>query len=191
MSMINSRGLGKGLILLVVNCVLPGQSVNANEWQEDYVPKSGFSDFSPPSVSSRYKDTEDRRWASGSTFNAENRVRYTPKSSRNPWKPIKSSFSKKTFGSKRPWGNVPDRKPPASNMKLHDQRFKRWISQRDSSYRNFSALTNPLSNYGYPGSMYNDPLITPSIYPGSVFNGAGYLGQRYPFTGLPTGPMFW
>ena len=191
MNIVTNNYLSKGLILLAVNCVLSVQSVNANdtnEWQNDYVSKSGFSEFSPPSASERYSsDIGSKQWASGSSFNEENRVRYTPSASKNPWKPVRSSY-KKTFGGKRPWGNVPDRKPKTSNMKLHDQRFKQWINQRDSSYRSFSALSDPLSNYGYPGSMYNDPLITPSIYPGPMF---GYSGQRYPRPGFLPGSRFW
>ncbi|MDH3343318.1 MAG: hypothetical protein OEM07_06315 [Gammaproteobacteria bacterium] len=190
MNMVKSRQLGKCLVLLAVNCVLYSHAVNANDWQADKAFKPGFSEFSPPSSgSTKFRNKYDsREWESGRSFNEENKVRYAPSASKNPWKPLRTSFSKKTFGGKRPWGNVPDRKPPASNMKLQDQRFKQWISQRDSSYRNFSAYSDPFSNFGYSSLMYNDPLITPSVYPGSVL---GYPGGRYPYGGFLPGSRFW
>ena len=192
MDIINRSCLSKALVLLAVNCVLHTQSVVANEWRGDYVSKPGFSEFSPPADSGKYRDkSEDKQWASGSSFNTENRVRYTPRTSTNPWKAHRSSFTNTTITGKRPWGNVPDRKPPASNMKLHDQRFKQWLNRSDSTYRNFSALNNPLSGFASPGMMYSDPLITPSIYPGSLHNGSGYPGLRYPNTGFLPRARFW
>lgn len=194
MNMVNNGGLNKVFVLLLVNCALHIQSVNAKEWQDNYVSKSGFSEFSLPLSSTRYQNnTEARQWGSGSSFNEENRVRYSPAVSKNPWKPVRSSFHKKSFGSKRPWGNVPDRKPAASNMKLHDQRFKQWINLQGSLYRNdaYGQSELPFSDaYGYSGLGYNSPLI----YPRSIFNSGGYgLYPRgsYPDAGLFTRPVLW
>ena len=197
MNIVNNSDLSKALILLAAYCALHVQPVYANdvnEWQNNYVSKSGFSEFSPPSRSARYQNNiEGKEWASGSSFNEDNRVRYTPATSKNPWKPIRSSSHKKTFGGKRPWGNVPDRKPVASNMKLHDQRFKQWINQQGASYRNY-GYGRSSGSYGDPGLGYNRPLITPSIYPGSILNSGGYglyPGGSSPYTGLFTSPGFW
>ena len=183
MNTINNIGLSKTLILLLVSCVFSVASVNANDWQEGYDSKLGFSEFSPPSGSAQFKkNLKGRQWVSGRSFNEQNKVRYSPRVSKNPWKPIRSSFHKKTFGGKRPWGNVPDRKPEASNMKLHDQRFKQWIGQRDLSYRN--------NAYSYSGLGYSNPLITPPIYPGAILN-SGRYGRVNPYTGLFNAPRFW
>jgi len=199
MNIVNSAYLRKSLIFLGISCAMYAASISANEWQGDFEPKPGFSEFTPPAYSSR-KSTERKEWASGSSFNQDNKVRYSPRTSKNPWKAVGSSRYKKTFGSKRPWGNVPDRKPSTSNMKLHDQRFKQWIKQKDSKFFNGAVPNYGLSNpsfvnaYGMPGSMYNDPLITPPIYLNPMRNlmsYRGYPGQRYPFSGLQTRPWNW
>jgi hypothetical protein len=207
MNIVNNSCLRKVLILLLVNSGLYIQSVNAAEWRDGFKSKSGFSEFSPPADTSVYRNNGDeKQWGSGRSFNEENKVRYSPVTSKNPWKAVKSSSYKKTFASQRPWGNVPDRKPTnKNNMKLHDQRFKQWSHQNDSSYRNnfvsadpFTAYGRsplPYSNaYGYPASMYNRSLITPSLYPGSLSNGlgyGGYSGGSYPYTGLLARPRSW
>ena len=194
MSTINNSGLSKYFIFLTVSCVIQLQSVNANEWQGGHASQSGFPEFNQPSDFARHKSKAgNRQWASGSSFNEENRVRYRTVTSRNPWKPANYSFNKKTFGGKkRPWGNVPDRKPSVSNMKFHDQRFKQWIKQKSLSSYDLSPYGSSLLNheqsplffpddYRSVGSIYNNPLIMPLMYP----------GQRYLYTGLPGRPWNW
>ena len=194
MNTINKTGLSKVHVLLLVSCVFSVTSVNANDWQEGYDSKLGFSEFSPPSGTLHFKkNIKDRQWVSGRSFNEQNKVRYSPRVSKNPWKPLRSSFRKETFGGKRPWGNVPDRKPESSNMKLHDLRFKKWIEQQDLSYRNnpYGRSGQPFSGaYGYPGLGYSNPLITPPIYPGAILN-SGRYGRVTPYTGLFNAPGFW
>ena len=189
MNIVNNSGLSKYFVFLAVTCAFHVQLVSANEWQDDYISKSGFSGFNQSSASARYKDDiGNRQWASGSSFNEENRVRYRPATSRNPWKPVNHSFNKKTFGAKRPWGNVPDRKPSVSNMKFHDQRFKQWINQKDLSSYDLSAYRTPLLNYE------QSPLFFPGDYSGfgSIYNNPlMYPGQRYSYTGLPGRPWNW
>ena len=205
MSAVNNRCLKKWLILLAMNSALFTLSANANEWRDTYEAQTGFSDFSPPKSFSGSNNNDDQKeWASGRSFNQGNKVRYSPRVSKNPWKLTSSSHYKKTFGSKRPWGNIPDKKPKTSNMRLHDERFKQWSRRQDSSFRNIAGHSNPLmtgglfplsySGYGYSGSIYNSPLITPSIYPGQMLsplgNGLGSIGA-YPYTGLFARPGLW
>ena len=204
MSAVNNRCLKKWLILLAINSVLFAQAVNANEWRDTFETQSGFSDFSPPKSFSNSNNDNQKEWASGRSFNQDNKVRYSPRTSKNPWKASSSSRYKKKFGSKRPWGNVPDKKPKTSNMRLHDERFKQWSHRQNPSYLNNSGLSNPLmtggqfplsySGYGYPGSIYNSPLITPSMHPGLMLNPLGYgigsIGAN-PYTGLFSRPGLW
>ncbi|MDH5611072.1 MAG: hypothetical protein OEY66_01265 [Gammaproteobacteria bacterium] len=207
MNIADNSYLNKILILLLVNSGLYLQPVSATEWKEDFVSKSSFSDFSPPSVDPDFRNSVgEKQWGSGRSFNEDNKVRYSPVTTKNPWKAVKSTYSKKTFSGQRPWGNIPDRKPSnKNNMKLHDQRFKQWSHQNDSSYRNNFVSADPFTAYGrsllplggaygYPGTMHHNPLITPSIYPGLISNGlgyGGYPGGSYPYTGLLSRPRFW
>lgn len=199
MNIINNSYLRKGLILLVVNCALCAQSINATEWQDGIKSKLGFSDFTPPPPPpSSFTNYEDKKWTSGSSFNEENKVRYSPVTSKNPWKPVSSVRYKKSFASQRPWGNVPERKPKNKNsMKFYDQRFKQWSHQQNPSYaaHAYGQSALPFSGaYGYPGMAYNSPLITPSIYPGSIMSTGGYglySGRSYPYAGALTRPGLW
>ena len=103
-------------------------------------------------------------------------------------------------------GNVPERKlPKANNMKFHDQRFKQWTHKRDSSYLNnfrnsdssrmYSGSALPfMNNFGYPGSRYGNPLITPGLYRGGFINPASYGMNPYAFnpnSGLSNRPWNW
>jgi len=199
MNIVNGSCLSKVFVLLLVNGALCVGSANAAGWQESLETKSSFSEFSPPTSASEYRSNiEEKPWASGRTFNEENKVRYSPVTTKNPWKAVKSTYSKKSFSSQRPWGKIPDRKPTnKNNMKLHDQRFKQWSHQQDSFYRNNAYGQSPLpfsGVYGYPGLGRGNPLITPSIYPGSILNNGGYglyPAGGYPFAGLLSGPRFW
>lgn len=193
--MVNNSYLRKCPMLLAVYCVLSVQAVNAAEWLDSYESKSGFSEFAPPSSFSGYRDDNDEKdWSSGRSFNQEYKVRYSPRVSKNPWKPVKSSSYKKTFGGQRPWGNVPERKPRNNNMKLHDQRFTQWLNRRDPLLRNHIGRADPLMGHGYPGSIYGSPLITPALYSGSLLDPlrlGGYPGGLYPYSGLSGGRGFW
>ena len=199
MGIVNKNYLRAGIILLVVNSVVCAPSINAAEWQDGFKSKLGFSDFTPPPSTAKYQNKNgEKQWASGSSFNEENKVRYSPVSSKNPWKPVKSVRYKKTFASQRPWGNVPDRKPKNKNsMKFYDQRFKQWSHQQGSFQRNntYGQLGLPFSGaYGYPISGYNNPLITPSIYPGSILGLGGYgvyPGGLNPYAGPFARPNPW
>lgn len=199
MNIVNNSRLSKVIILLLVNCGLYVQTINAEEWQAGFVTKSSFSDFSPPANVSEYQNNlVQKQWGNGRSFNEENKVRYSPVTTKNPWKPVKSSHQNKAFASQRPWGNVPERKPGNKNsMKFHDERFKQWSHQQDSFYRNSaneqSSLLFP-GAYAYPGTGYGAPLMMPSIYPGSILNTGGYgfyPGRALPYTGLYSRPGFW
>ena len=195
------------LTVLAIVCVLYVPLTNAAEWWDSTESQPGFSGFAPPVAFPEYSDDKDKKeWRSGSSFNVSNKVRYAPVTSRNPWKPVNSLHYKKSFGSRRPWGNVPDRKPTNSNnMKFHDQRFKQWSHRLDSSYRNSMMMSDPLMNYGgssipfaggygLPGSMYSRPLITPGIYPGSILSPVAYgayPGGLTPYSGLSARPWGW
>jgi len=209
MNIVNNRHLNKGFTLLVICSVLQIQSVSAAEWWKDFEAQSGFSGFAPPtSFSDHNHDKEKKEWRSGSSFNEQQKARYVPVSAavRNPWKPVKSSHYKTTFSSQRPWGNVPERKPPkANNMKFHDQRFKQWSHKQDSSYLNnfrnsdssrmYSGSSLPfMNNFGYPGSRYGNPLITPGINRGGFINPVAYGMNPYafnPYSGLSNRPWNW
>lgn len=199
MNRINKSYLKARVILLAVNCVVCAPSINAAEWQDGFKSKLGFSDFTPPPSSAKYQNKNGgKQWASGSSFNEENKVRYSPVSSKNPWKAVKSINYKKSFSSQRPWGNVPDKKPKNKNsMKFYDQRFKQWSHQQGSSQRNnpYGQLGLPFSGaYGYPVSGYNNPLITPSIYSRSILGLGGYglyPGGLNPYAGALTRPGLW
>ncbi|MES0326897.1 MAG: hypothetical protein ABUK13_01785, partial [Gammaproteobacteria bacterium] len=102
MGIVNKNYLRAGLILFVVNGVFCAESVTAAEWQNDFKAKTGFSDFTPPPGNGKYQNNyEQKQWASGSSFNEDNRVRFSPVISKNPWKPVKSVRYKKTFASQR------------------------------------------------------------------------------------------
>jgi hypothetical protein len=195
MSIVNNKYLMKSFILLAINSALSMQLANAADWYDDFASQSGFSEFAPPAKYSTYGESSDnKQWESGRSFNKENSVRYSPKTSKNPWKPANSSYYKQTFTGQRPWGNVPERKPPTSNMKFHDQRFKQWLNQRNPMPRSNVGLADPFATYAYPGSIYGSPLITPSIYSGLIVSPASYggypLGIR-PYSGLSSRPWLW
>ena len=190
------------LTLVAVNCLLYTQLIHATEWPDYSYPQTGFSEFAPPSTFHEYSDNDTKKqWRSGSSFNDANKVRYLPVTTKNPWKPVSSMHYKKSFSSQRPWGNVPDRKPPrVSNMKFHDQRFKQWSRQLDASYLNNIILSDPLGPYGsatlpfnngyaYPGAIYHNPLITPVMYPRGILPVTRY--GVLPYTGLSTSPWRW
>lgn len=182
--------------LLIVTGILCSSSVNATEWWDGTEPQSSFSEFAPPApFSGESYSKKNKKWRSGSSFNETQKTRYVPvAASRNPWKPVNSLHYKKSFSNQRPWGNVPDRKPgKTNNMKFHDQRFKQWTHRMDSAYHNNFSRSNPfqefrygafpsVGGYGYPGSIYNSPLITPAIYPGQYLSPFGY--RNYPYTRL-------
>ena len=187
MNIMNDRTLQTCLTLIVVNCISYASHVSANEWWDGGDVQSGFSDFAPPTELHEERTKYNKNWRSGSSFNQTNKVRYMPVTSRNPWKPVSKMHYKKSFGGQRPWGNVPDRKPPKSNnMKYHDQRFKQWSRKQDAAYHNnFASSSDPFNSfgrssfpyangYGFPGAMYSSPLITPSIYPGYISGPRGY-----------------
>ncbi|MDH5387127.1 MAG: hypothetical protein OEY06_01615 [Gammaproteobacteria bacterium] len=195
MGRVNKSYLRAGVILLVVNSAVCAPSINAAEWrgQDNIKSKLGFSDFIPPPGTDKYQNrNREKQWASGSSFNEENKVRYSPVSSKNPWKVVKSVNYKKNFASQRPWGNVPDRKPKNKNsMKFYDQRFKQWSHQQSSSQRNnaYGQLGLPFSGGDLiPG--YNNPLITPPIYSG--YGGYGlYPRGLGPYSGALSRPGLW
>lgn len=195
MSIVNNKYLKKCFTLLAVNCALSAQIVNATDWQDDFETQSGFSEFAPPAKFSSYGESSDnKQWESGRSFNKENNVRYSPRTSKNPWKPANSSYYKQTFSGQRPWGNVPERKPPTSNMKFHDQRFKQWLQHRNPVPRTLTGSADPFTAYGYPGSIYGSPLITPSIYSELLFSPVGYGGYPgggHPYSGLSGRPWLW
>ena len=209
MNIVNNRYLIKFFNLLLICGVFQIQTVSAAEWWKNFEAQSGFSGFAPPvSFSDHSKDKGKKEWRSGSSFNEPNKARFVPVSAaaRNPWKPIKSFHYKATFSSQRPWGNVPERKlPKSNNMKFHDQRFKQWSHKLDSSYHNNFRNSGPSSmyggstpaffnNFGYPGSRYGSPLITPGIYRGGfvnpVANGMNPFAFN-PYSGLSNRQWSW
>jgi len=185
----------KHLLTLLATCsALYVHQLNAAEWYENFESQAGFSEFAPPSLlTNNQHNKSQKEWRSGSSFNETGKERYVPPAAaKNPWKPVKSFHYKKTFGSNRPWGKVPDRKPGNSNsMKFHDQRFKQWVNQSDSSYHNNFLFMNPSlshgspyllygNNYGYPGAAYMNPLAATGVYPGGFYPGVNYPGGMYP-----------
>lgn len=198
--------LRKIVLLLSVNSFFYAQTINATEWQGDFEPRSDFAGYSSSSDHSRYRNNnEEKPWSNGKSFNDGNRVRYSPKISKNPWKPVASPYYKKSFGSQRPWGNIPDRKRTSRNsMQFYDQRFKQWSHQQEASKYN-SVYASPLTSYGrspvpyanlyeQPGPIYSNALIAPSIYPAIISDPlryGGYAGRSLPNAGLLSGPLFW
>ena len=221
MNTVTNKCLKKPLSVLVTLSSLLVQPVYSNDWSNTFEEKNGFSEFAPPA---RFKHDNNHKqkgqkfeWRSGSSFKAFNKERFvSSRAARNPWKPVKTYSKKQSFGGQRPWGNIPEKKPGKfTNMRLHDQRFKRWVSQRDSSFNTNALLStngigygNHLSpfvgNYGYPGYMVNDPLINPASYSGNTLPGGfvpfgsnmpigygSYPGLYFPFSGLTNRPGFW
>lgn len=197
MGIVNKNNLRAGLVLIVVNGIFCAASVSAAEWQSDFKAKSGFSDFTPPPSNEKYQNNyELKQWASGSSFNEDNKVRFSPVISKNPWKPVKAVRYKKTFASQRPWGNVPARKPKnKNNMKFYDQQFKQWSHRQGSQNQNdiYSQTAQPFTGaYGYPFASYNSPAFAPSIYSGSNINRYGnYPGGLNPYAGSFARPNPW
>lgn len=196
------RTVNKVFVLLAVSSVFSAQLVSASEWRGDVEQQTGFSDFAPPKTFSGFQGSAGgKEWGNGTSFNVENKVRYSPSVSRNPWKPTNSLHYKKSFSSKRPWGNLPEKKPKNTNMKLHDQRFKQWSHRQDPSFRDRSMLLNTYSSSGYGNrnSLYRSPLITPAIHPRQILNplgygaypGLSYPGIGYPGAGLSPRPWTW
>lgn len=192
MNINDNNYLRKVIILLAVNCILYAQPINATEWQVGFESRSGFSDFTPPASFDKYQNNfNGKQWASGSSFDEENKVRYSAEAPKNPWKPVKLVHYKKTFSSQRPWGNVPDRMPEnKNNMSFYDQRFKQWSHQQDLVYRNngYGQSAAPFYDaYGYSALGYNSPVNAPPIHPGLILNSGGYgryPGTMYPSTGI-------
>ncbi|MDH5570188.1 MAG: hypothetical protein OEY89_00390 [Gammaproteobacteria bacterium] len=209
MNTVRILDLNKCFTLIAIFGVLYIQPVNATEWWQNFEAQSGFSGFAPPApFSDKSSNKEKKEWRSGSSFNEVNKERYAPvrTTEKNPWRPVKSSHYKQSFTSQRPWGKVPERKPPkTNNMKFHDQRFKEWSHKIDSSYHsNFSNSGSSLmhgntplpfmNTYRHPGAMYGSPLITPGIYRGGIGSPVAY-GMYPPVfnpnSGLSNMPWRW
>lgn len=197
MCIVNKNYLRAGLILIVVNGIVCTASVNATEWQNVFKERSGFSDFTPPPINTKYQNSyEQKQWASGSSFNEENKVRFSPVISKNPWKPVKAVRYKKTFASQRPWGNVPARNlKNKNNMKFYDQQFKQWSHRQGSLNQNdiySQAALTFTGAYDYSLSAYNSPAFAPSIYSGSNISRYGnYPGELNPNSGLFVRQNLW
>ena len=209
MNSVNNKPLNKSFNLLVICSLFQIPSVGATEWWKEFEAQAGFSGFAPPSsLSQKNHPKEKKEWRSGSSFNKQQKARFIQVSAtaKNPWKPVKSSYYKTGFSGQRPWGNVPKRKPPkTSNMKFHDERFKQWSHKVDSSYHNNFRRSDPsmmyggsslpfMNTYGYPGSGYGSPLITPGLYRGGFMNPAAFGMNPYSFnpnSGLSNRPWSW
>ena len=199
--------------VFIISSIVCASPVTAAEWWNTDGQQSGFSEFAPPVGFSPYSDSnpydenkENKQWRSGSSFNEDSKVVYVPVTTKNPWKANNTSKFKQSFSGRRPWGNVPERKPPnTSNMKFHDQRFKQWSHQLDLSYKNDLMMSDPLINYGnsslpftggygLPGSIYNSPLITPALYPIGLLHRTPYgmyPGGFNPYSRLLSMPWSW
>jgi len=221
MNIETNRNLKASLSILVTLASLFVQPVSANDWMSSLEDKNGFSEFAPPA---RFKHDQNHKqknekfeWRSGTSFKEFNKERYVnSRVARNPWKPVKTYSKKQSFGGQRPWGNVPEKKPGKStNMRLHDQRFKQWVHQMDSSFNHRAMLSASglgyrnhllpfVGNHGYPGSFNNDPLINPVSYTGNTLPGGfvpfgsnmpigygSYPGLYFPFSGFSNRPGFW
>ena len=206
MKNINWTDSGKTILILsVCFMTLP---INANEWWDSYETPPGFSEFAPPSTSKPYSNASDKyKWRSGSSFNTTNEQKYVPAvKARNPWKSPVSKFSRQSFSSFRPWGKVPENRPQrVTSMRFHDQRFIRWSHQVDSSYHNNFLFTNPGSiydrsslpfvpDYGFPGSFYNSPLITPGLHSINRYYPVSYglyPGALQPYSVVPVNGWRW
>lgn len=208
MSILNNNYSQHSTLILATISMLYVLPVSAADWWDNFESQTGFSEFAPPSsLSGHDHDDDHRRWQSGSSFNESNKVRHLPVSRiKNPWKPLRNSRYKKSFSSQRPWGNVPERKRSKShNMRFHDDRFKKWSHQIDSSYHNNFMTSGALdqydnyslpfiTNYGFPGSIYNSPLITPALFPGghySPYGIAGYPVGLNPYSIYPGRRWMW
>ena len=88
-------------------------------------------------------------------------------------------------------------------MRLHDERFRYWLQQRESGYENQLLMSDPLSNYGrrswlgvdfftLPVDGFSRPLLMPFAgYPGwlnSRWPIPGYLPGAYPHYGYGAAP---
>ena len=210
MKILNSSPTEKYLVIFSICSLVLAGPVTASDWWSSLESESqaGFSAFSPPSSFTDYsRDKEKIDWRSGSSFNNTSQIRYVPVvTKRNPWKAATSSNIKKSFSSNRPWGKLPERRPVAVNsMRFHDQRFKRWSHQMESSYHDNFYYARPrasygladlpfATNYGFPGSVYNSPLITPALYSGGIVDPLRYgiYPSLYrPYAGFPTRTWGW
>lgn len=211
MAMTNYIKLIRCFAVLAIGIIFYSSVVNAGESFNDVVPKMGFSGFAPPVTFSDNADTnENKYWRSGSSFHELNKFHYAPpETSVNPWRPVAVMSYNKSFGGRRPWGNVPDVRPVnTNNTKLYDQQFKQWIHQQGLPSERSLIVSDPfnsyaLPTYSFPGSGYIDPLMTPSFYPGPMYSspGPGYINPLitpsiypityYPYRNLFTRPWGW
>ncbi len=204
----NIRLQNKAILLIIVSLAFIVMPAHANEWMDGYDTPPGFSEFAPPSTYNKNNNSREKfQWRSGSSFKDNVEFKYLPPvKTRNPWKAPKSKYSNKSFSSYRPWGKVPEKRPERiTSMRFHDERFKRWSHQVDSSYHNNFSFINVnsmydrsslpfITNYGFPGSVYNSPLIRPGLYPMSRLNPyvySVYPGGLYPYSTVPVNVWSW
>ena len=194
MNILTNRYFKTSLNVLVALGSLVIQPAYANDWWKTLEDKNGFSEFSPPvRFTNEHKHNKAKvEWRSGSSFKEFNKDKYVnSRVPRNPWKPVKVYGKKQSFNGQRPWGNVPERKRnTVNNMRFHDQRFKKWISQMDTSYRQ-----NPM----FAGSRFTDSRfaygnnLPGGFVPFGVNNPVGYGAYQnlyYPNSGFSNRPWF-
>ena len=188
-----NRYFKKYLSSLVVLCFLFIQPAYATDWVNSLEDKNGFTEFAPPV---RFKSNYDHEynkkkfeWRSGSSFKEFNKDRYVnSRVTHNPWKPVKTYGKKRSFNGQRPWGNIPVKKPSIiTNMRVHDQRFKKWITQMDVSYPRGQMFAEPRYSYGndLPGGFVPFAVNVPNyngVYPGGYYK---------PYSGLSNRPWVW
>lgn len=206
--MMNINWFNSAIKILILALSFMALPIHANEWWDSYETPPGFSEFAPPSSSKTYSTEKDKfKWRSGSSFKDSNKLKYLPPvKARNPWKSPVSKYSKQSFSSSRPWGRLPEKRPQrVTSMRFHDQRFIRWSHDIDSSYHNNFLFANQnsvydrsslpfVTNYGFPGSLYNSPLITPGLYPISRYNPisyGAYPGVMRPYSNMPLNAWRW
>ena len=173
---------------LVVLCFLFIQPAYATDWLKSLEDKNGFTEFAPPVPFKNNHNNKDKiEWRSGSSFKEFNKDRYVnSRVTRNPWKPIKMYSKKRSFNGQRPWGNIPVKKPAkTTNMRIHDQRFKKWINQMDVSYPRGRMFSDRGYSYvnNVPGGFVPFGVNSPNFY-------GSYPGYYKPYSGLSNRPWF-
>jgi hypothetical protein len=185
--------------LLVAIGLLLTQSTHAEGWMYSLDYKNGFSEFAPPSRYEHYeaeKEKEKYEWRSGSSFKGIDRERFdNSRDSRNPWRTGNSHNTNHSFSSQRPWGAVPRAKPDkTNNMRLHDQRFKSWVSRLNDGYQARTYMTGSGLDYG---DVYSSPRT--NYLPGGFvpfgsnapMGYGAYPGYYNPYMGYLQGAGFW